>query len=164
MKLKKKTSVRLFIQLVILVISYTSCKIMKSQSLDFGLLTQEKVVYGFESENSDTSLLIKRTDTNLVILSFYEVFEDSVIIYVNKKERFKNFLSTKNNPSYSSGYSGFKLGILLEEGVSNTIYLELKNQKKYASIVVDKSYPLCTIQRYNNIWYVNFRRKIMINR
>jgi superoxide dismutase len=70
-------------------------------------------------------------------------------------------MSKKDITSTSSGYSGKGIGVLFDTDSGNVI-IKLVNQKKYASFVLDKSYPLCTLQRYDKKWYVNFRRQKMI--
>jgi len=148
--------------LQIMLILLLTCKLVNSQSLNVDSLKKEQVKYEYETGSCDSSVLIKRTDSNLIILSFFEVFDDTVVMYVNGKEVMKQNIIKSNNPSTSSGYSGYDVGIVLNDTTDKKIYFKLVNQKKYVSIVLDKSYPLCTIQRYDDIWYVNFRKKRMI--
>ena len=145
-----------------ILFSLLTCKEVKSQFLNSNTFIKENVKYGYENENYDSAKLITRTDSNLVILSFFEVFDYTVVMYLNEKEVMRQYISKSNNPSTSSGYSGYDVGIVIDANTNKKIYLNLVNQKKYVSIVLDKSYPLCTVQRYGGTWYVNFRKKTMI--
>jgi hypothetical protein len=130
---------------------------------------EEVDLKGFEHEpikiglgiNADNSNLIKREDPKVVILSFFEEFEDTVKVYHNSKEIVSWYINKNNNPSTSSGYSGKDIAIYTSKS-EDVIIIQLVNKKKYIRFLLQNKFPLYTIQRYSNIWYVNPRSQVMI--
>lgn len=124
----------------------------------------EKDVLKFYRESTDTSkalMLIKRQSHNSIVFSFFEEFNDTVVLFVNNKKQGQWFIDAKDNPLESSGYSGIDYSLHLKKE-KNIVIIKLLSQKKYIEFVVDKEYPLYSIQRYGNTWYVNARKYVMI--
>ena len=118
----------------------------------------------FYKENTDTSkafMLIKRQNNNSILFSFFEEFNDTVVLFVNKKKQGQWFINAKDNPGESSGYSGIDYCLHLKKE-KNIVIIKLLSQKKYIEFIVDKEYPLYSIQRYGNTWYINARKYVMI--
>lgn len=124
----------------------------------------EKEELKFYKENTDTLkalMLIKRENYNSIVFSFFEEFNDTVVLFVNNKKQGQWFINTKDNPVESSGHSGIDYSLLLKKK-KNTVVIKLLSQKKYVEFIVDKEYPLYSIQRYGNTWYINGRKYKMI--
>jgi hypothetical protein len=118
----------------------------------------------FYRENTDTSkafMLIKRQNNDSIVFSFFEEFNDTVVLFVNKKKQVQLVIDAKDNPVESSGYSGIDYSLHLKKE-KNIVIIKLLSQKKYIEFIVDKKYPLYSIQRYGNTWYVNARKYMMI--
>jgi hypothetical protein len=114
-----------------------------------------------QTDTSKTSQLIKTQDCNSIVFSFFEEFNDTLALFINNKKRGEWLIQTKDNPSESTGYSGIAYEVSLKRK-KNIISIRLLSQKKYIKFKIDKTYPLYSIQRYNNVWYVNGRKYKMI--
>jgi hypothetical protein len=138
----------------------TGCSSGHKLSSASTLFAKDSVTIGFENQPIDSNFLARREDRNLVILTFFEKFNDSVILYLNGREKWRAYISDKNNPYESSGYSGIDIGISSPDR-NNLIRLELLNQKRFVEFSLNKDFPICSIQRYNGIWSVNYRNHVI---
>lgn len=86
-------------------------------------------------------------------LSFFEIFDDSVVVYLSNKRIWNRSLYKKNNPFTSTGWSGYDLDFVLKQPES-LVTIQLINQKEYIQFKVSKGYSKYVIQRYGGIWYV----------
>lgn len=114
----------------------------------------------FYKETNDTSGLkvpIFQRDSKYIHFSFYEEFNDSLVLYLNKAKVGEWYIHKDLNPSESSGYSGIDC-LIAPTKKRNKIYIYLVKQKKYIVFSLDRRWPLYTIQRYNEVWYVNARK------
>ena len=82
-------------------------------------------------------------------------------MFVNKKKQVQLVIDAKDNPVESSGYSGIDYSLHLKKE-KNIVIIKLLSQRKYIEFIVDKEYPLYSIHRYGNTWYVNARKYMMI--
>jgi hypothetical protein len=103
------------------------------------------------------AMLIKRNNRRSITFVFFEEFNDTLVVCLNNKEIGKWILQEQNNPIQSSGYSGINVNFLLK-GRKNHVTMRLMRQKKYIEFKIDKNYPVYSIQRYDNVWYVNARK------
>jgi hypothetical protein len=148
---------------IFILIVFCSCHVARKYSIfDSKQLTKESIIYYYENENLDSSLLIKRTDTNDVILSFFGTYDDTAAVYVNNEERFTQLIRRTAGMPTSTSNTGVKVAIQFSKSVSKVINIVLKRQKKFVSIEIDKSYPLCAIYRLEGKWYASFRKQVMI--
>jgi len=129
-------------------------------SLDLAGYHQDTVEVGYEVSSSGRTL-IKRKDYHISVLSFFEVFNDSVEVYHNNNKIVSWYIHKDNNPYTSTGYSGKEIAIYRTAGV-NEIVIKLIHQKKYIKFNLKKEYPLYSIQRYQEIWHVNARKYVMV--
>lgn len=121
--------------------------------IDLSGFLQGQMKYEEEDRLADCSSGIKRVNKNIVQFSFFEIFDDSVKLYIGNKEIWIGNLYKKNNPFTSSGWSGFDLCYELKTG-KDTAIVELFNQKEYIQFPISTEFPRYMIQRYNGIWYV----------
>ena len=137
---------------VIILFFLLGCFPAKQSRIDLSGLTRESTKI-YSEKIDDSTRLIKRENNNLVKISFFEQFNDTVILYENGIEKGRWFIHAKNNPYTSTGYSGIDY-ILIANKKRNTITLRLLQQKKYIQFELDKNYPWYIIQRYNAMWYI----------
>ena len=109
--------------------------------------------------DADSSLLIKKNKGKVSIL-FTEIFNDTLIMTQNRKFIKKWFMTSDSMKSV--GYVPFDT--TLNVGTKSIIDIFLLRQKKKISFFLDDSYPFVTIQRYNEVWYVNDRYYVMISK
>jgi hypothetical protein len=121
----------------------------------------EPIKYFKEDSVKNESLKIKNVPKGVIMFYFFEEFNDTLCLYINNKKRGEWMISSANNPTTSSGYSGINYTLELHKS-RNVAIIKLKNQKKVISFEIDKNFPLYTIQRYNSVWYVNARKQILI--
>ncbi len=137
---------------LILVLFFFSC-IAQKKFIDLSRFTKEEVKVEEISSKIDSSKLIKRNNNNIVQLSFFEIFDDSVLVYLNNHLICNENIYQKNNPYTSTGWSGLNLDINLNNS-KNIVTIVLFKQKKYVQFEVSKQTPLYVIQHYNKIWYI----------
>jgi hypothetical protein len=87
---------------------------------------------------------------------FLGIFEDTLVVFRNGIQILKFGAYIKEYPTNSSDYSGHSVGI---EKVKRKqiITIKLLNQKRTIEFWLQNGFPLCTVQRYNGIWYINYR-------
>jgi hypothetical protein len=74
--------------------------IVKAQNVKDEVFEKEKLK--FYKENTDTSkslLLIRRGNRNSIVFSFFEEFNDTVVLFVNNKKQEQWLIYTKDNPT-----------------------------------------------------------------
>lgn len=138
--------------LILALFSAQGCFAQKG-TLNLSGFSEARMTYKDESKNVDSARMIKRSNDNAVRVSFYEEFEDSVVLYINKKQIWSGSIYMKNNPFTSSGWCGFDLNFELK-GRHNTATIKLISQKEYIQFSIDQEFPLYIIQRYDKIWTV----------
>lgn len=118
---------------------------------------------GFQSENikyskekigfKKRSLLLKRSNSKQVLLSFWNEFNDTLVIYINNKliDRRPIFSDTTTCDSFKT------INIYLNAVKPMMIRVELLRKRKFVEFVIDNEAPMVTVQRYNEIWYVKYR-------
>jgi hypothetical protein len=148
-----------FLLLAIIVIGQ-GCFFKKTNRIDLAGLTREQVKIENGNPNIDSAKIIRRHNNDLVTLSFFEEFNDTLIVYLNNKEKGRFFVHTKNNPYTSSGYSGIDLN-LLSAKPKGMVIVRLLGQKKYIEFEISREYPLYIIQRYSGIWYVRSTKEYL---
>jgi hypothetical protein len=158
--LRKTTKIARHYKLILFFLIYQGCTGSRYVNKNFDSLKTENVKVSYLNEESNC-IRIKRADSNTIVLSFFEEFNDSLKIYENKKQIVGYSIYTINNPAESSGYSGVDCQLRLDNN-EDIIGIELVNQKIYVEFTIDISYPLYSVQRYNNVWYVNGRKCMMI--
>lgn len=150
----RKLICRLF-GLILLVFYIQGCLVVKKKH--FGLAVEELRMG--QIEKGEGCVPIKRANENVVVLSFFEEFNDSVIVYANGK-KIAGYYLVPDVELVSSGYSGVDCVMYLKSE-RNNICIELVDQKKCVFFDIDKKKPLYSIQRYGNVWYVNGRECVM---
>jgi hypothetical protein len=138
----------------IVVILVSSCVIVCScQKRLLGLNGFSKGQITYVNEKVDSSLLIQRIDKRIVILSFYEVFDDSVVVILGKRKLWSGSIYKNQNPFSSFGWSGHDLSCDLKRSNTN-VTIKLVHQRQYIKFRMYSDIPAYMIQRYNDIWYV----------
>jgi hypothetical protein len=147
--------------ILVLISVFQQCCFKKHiQSIYPASFVRDSLIIGYENQVIDSNKLVKRQDTNLVVLSFFEEFDDTVTLYLNGIEKWRALIKGKNNQSGSTGYSGVDVGVS-STNKNNLIQIKLLDQKRFVEFLLDKEYPLCSIQRYNNIWHINYRKHLI---
>lgn len=132
---------------------------LKAQEL-FDFEKENLKFYEQKTDILNKSLLVKRENCNTVYFSFFEEFDDTLVLVINNKVIKQWPIYNKNNSTSSSGFSEIIHGVILKKRKSKVL-IKLLNKKKYIEFIVDKKFPLFSIQRYNNVWYVNARKYMM---
>jgi len=145
--------IRLFLFLLIFITLYLSGCTSQKNMLSISGFSEGKMKYRDGNNEIDSSKLINRKNKNKVQLSFFAVFDDSIVLYINKKQIWTGNVYEKNNPFTSSDWCGFDLNFLLI-GSENIATIKLVKQKQYIQFHISQEYPKYMIQRYDNIWYV----------
>jgi hypothetical protein len=131
-----------------------SCSALKGQSDCYGNKTVAAQTFA-----DSTSDLKRQFDS--VALMFLGIYEDTVIVYYNHKEVYRFAAYKDNYPASSSDYTGhtFNLGSLLGQSL---LVIKLVNQGVCTSVPIDKSFPLITVQRYGDKFFINKRNGIIL--
>ena len=149
----------LIVMLLCFLCSLTGCFSRRDYKNGLAGFTKEIVEIDEERPDShDSSQTINKTNNNTVVLSFFEIFNDTLVLYINK-------LKIKQWPMYSdsnksTGYIRFDTLIYLKK--KRLITVKMLTQKKYVELSIDNRSPFVTVQRYGGIWKVNYRRHIMV--
>ncbi|MFB6456130.1 hypothetical protein ACE38W_12735 [Chitinophaga sp. Hz27] len=96
-----------------------------------------------------------------IVLPFFEIFDDTVIVYKNQEKLAEMRIYTNENPYISTGYS-YKDVVAADLCVTDVITICLKSQRRYIQFVPDLRLPLCSIQRYNQKWYISPRASMTL--
>jgi hypothetical protein len=140
------------LSLIFLSILIYSC-VTQEHALNLSDSSKEPFKTEEEKIVTDSTRMIKRNNKDIVSISFFERFNDTVVLYLNNKKLSQWFIDEKNNPYKSTGYSGLDYSINLKK-TANIITLKLVNQKKYIQFSIHKIFPVYMIQRYDGVWYV----------
>ena len=119
----------------------------------------EKVVYRFESNDSDSTHLLSPNNSSMIVFYFFDGFEDTVAVTYNKI----HFLAGsvfEDSSNISTKYSGVHFGVEVREQLK-FIQVKLLRQQKCVFIQLYENYPLCTLSRENNVWIANYRIRKM---
>jgi len=77
-------------------------------------------------------------EVNDVILSFFEIFDDSLVVYSGKNQIWTGSLYKKNNPFISTGWSGFNLSLKVYSKMP-FIFIKMVKKKEYIKIPIFKN-------------------------
>ncbi len=136
--------------------------IVEGQNLLYEGFEKEKLVFFKEKSSAEKEKYrIERNDRGLVVFSFFEEFNDTLVLFLNGEKQGQWVIHKMNNPAQSSGYSGISYSTVLKKR-KNIVVLKLLQNKKYVEFKINKRYPLYSLQRYGSIWYVNARKYAMI--
>lgn len=117
----------------------------------------------YVNENIDSSRLIKRANSQDVDIAFYEIFDDSVIVFVGHSKIWSGTIYKDQNPYSSTGWSGHDLTCTLNDS-SAVVTIKLIRQRQYIKFRIFRDIPAYIIQRYNNLWYVRALRSSLMMR
>jgi hypothetical protein len=107
-------------------------------------LSQEKINYIPTAASYEIKFMI------------FDEFNDTMRIYINDRIAWQGYVNEANNPSTSSGYSGITVNLDSKKEIKK-VSIVLLEQKKFVEFTIAKYYPLYTLQRFNDIWYINGR-------
>ena len=114
-----------------LILVFQQCSFQKHvQQANSPSLVKDSVIVGYENRITESAKLVPRQDSNLVILSFFEEFNDTVILYLNGIEKWRASVNGKDSPNESSGYSGVDVGVS-SPTKNNTVQLRLLRQRRF---------------------------------
>jgi len=145
--------VLLILSIVIFIPPFSIACYAQNRTLDLSGFAKEQMKIEDGNKEIDSSKLIKRDNSDVVQISFFEIFDDSVVLYINAKQMWKGSVYQKNNPFTSTGWCGFDLNFAFK-GSKNIATIKLIRQKVYIQFPISQEFPLYMIQRYDNIWYV----------
>jgi hypothetical protein len=114
---------------------------------------RDSVRYENGRQNIDSFNFNKRQFYNIVTISFFEVFDDSVMLYVDNKKIWSGNVYKSSNPFSSTGWSGFDIDCSPKNSTSIAI-IKLVKQKVYIQFKIDKEFSIYMVQRYDGIWYI----------
>lgn len=146
--------------LIVIGVFQQCCFEKHIQSIYPASFVKDSLIVGYENQVLDSNKLVERQDTNLVVLSFFEEFNDTVTLHLNGIEKWRSLINGKDNPIGSTGYSGVDVGVS-SSNKKDVIQIRLLNKKRFVEFFLNKEYPLCSIQRYNNIWHINYRKHLI---
>lgn len=153
--------IKIYQAVIFTILAQGSLNAKAQNPIDREFEREEVRIYMEKTDTSKISSLIKRSNCNAIVFSFFEQFNDTVVLFINNKKHGQWYIDAKNNPVESSGYSGIDYSLILKKK-KNKVLIKLLNQRKYVEFEVTKKYPLYTVQRYGNIWYINVRKYTMI--
>ncbi len=95
---------------------------------------------------------LSRTKKNLVTLSFFNFFQDSISVLIDNRIVFKKYVS-KDTSIISTDYSNFSYVINLPSNKTNVSIISLKQKIKIVT-KLKRKYPVYLISTYNGEWYI----------
>lgn len=99
---------------------------------------------------------VDRTNKNLVVLSFFNFFQDTISVYVENKLVFKKAIS-KDTTVVSTDYTGFSYAVSLPFAKSNLSIIS-NNERVMVNTKIKRKYPVYLISLYNGVWYISPRK------
>lgn len=99
---------------------------------------------------------INRSKNNLVTLTFFNFFQDSISVYLENNLIFTKKIS-KDTSTISTDYTGFAYVVEFPFRNSN-LSIVLLNKKLRNNVRLKQKYPVYLISNYNGVFYVSPRK------
>lgn len=134
----------------------SSCK---TTNMNKGFLLNRKMdslILSYDTSVNAQSNLVRANDDSIKIY-FYGEYNDTVLIIFNDVVKEKIPIISQDSLPNDFNYSGKSYSIKCQNG-KGIVTLKLLRAGGYVQFPVEKKYPLCKINRINNIWYVTNRR------
>jgi len=151
--------IRTFIRSVLIVLLILFQQLTTAQEMDISTFNKISSNESFET-NCKGRKKIKRVNKNIVSLSFFQDFSDSIVIYVDHKEVARKYLE-HDSTLVSTDYTGYSFSYeYVEKKTAVTIvYL---NEKVYSEFKLNKNFPLYSLHFYRTRFYTVSARKCLM--
>ena len=151
--------IRTFIRSILIVslILFQQCAL--AQHIDLSTFKKLPPNQNF-GRNCKGSKKIKRVNKDIVTLSFFQDFSDSIIIYVDQKEVVKKYLE-HDSTLVSTDYTGYSFSSEFKKR-KTIVTIAYLNEKKYCEFKLNKSFPLYSLHFYIAHGYTVAGRKCVM--
>ena len=109
-------------------------------------------------KNDDCRNEIERSNKNMVVLTFFNFYKDTLSIYVENKLIISKEIS-KDTAATSTDFTGFSYIVSLPFAKSN-LSIASSNEKVIIKTRIKRKFPIYMISLYNSKWYISPRKCI----
>ena len=151
--------IRAFIRSILIVSLIFFQQLVTAQAMDLSTFKKLSPDENFERKCKG-SKKIKRVNKNIVTLSFFQDFSDSIVIYFDHKEVARKYLE-HDSTLVSTDYTGYSFSneFRKERTLVGIVYL---NEKKYCEFNLNKKFPLYSLHYYIRHGYTVSGRKCLM--
>jgi hypothetical protein len=132
---------------------------MYCQTPDLPGVEKYKTQISFENHRKGRKK-IKRKDTNVVSIGFFQSFSDTVEVYANNVMLMHKYVY-HDSDLVSTDYTGIDFTAGYRDDIKNVITIVYRNKGRYIQFYLDKRYPYYTIHAYRDDCSICGRKYVM---
>lgn len=153
----RKVGVYFSLFLLLASSSCSSTRIGRSMGgKDYSKLKPDSLVMTFDTAGNHLTNIAAETD--LVVLSFFSHFNDTIKLYHDNAIRWQSFVPNFGSDIVGSESTAVDVAVHMDKP-NVLIKLQLWKRKNYVSLILDKDFPFCSVHYNNRIWYVACSKK-----